>query len=157
MPAPAAKTPAWAPQDGRRNREASIHINMPPTPARPSMTIKKGASKHVFGRLRPSATGKHPIQLQPPRDTKFRPLPSPTGQPPFRLDLKSILAPGDYAAIVKNKKLVFHLNGDMGGIMYAVPQELVAKGMETDCSVKAPAGDTPAFLYTTAGVAFFKR
>src|SRR5258707_15081955 len=119
------------------------------------MTTIKGASAHVFSRKRPSASGNHPIQMEPPRDTKFRPLPNPTGQPPFRLDLKSILAPNEYAAIVKNKKLVFHLDGDMGGIMYAVPQELVAKGMEADCDAKAAIGENPAFLYITGDCVYF--
>jgi hypothetical protein len=119
------------------------------------MTIKKGASTHVFARQRPSAAGNHPIQLQPPRDTKFRPLPNPTGQSPFRLDLQSILAADEYAAIVANKKLIFHLNGDMGGIMYAVPQELVAKGMEADYDAKVAAGENPAFLYVTGDCVYF--
>ena len=120
------------------------------------MTIKKGASTHVFGRQRPSANGKHPIQMQPPRDTKFRPLPTDVpGKPPYRLDLKTILPADEYAAIVKNQKLVFHLNGDMGGIMYAVPQELVAKGMESDCDAKAAIGENPAFLYITGDCVYF--
>jgi hypothetical protein len=77
---------------------------------------------NVFGHQRPSATGKHPIQVDPPRDTKFRPLPAP-GAKPFHLDLKSVLALDEYSAIEGSRKLAFHLNGDMGRIMYAVPQD----------------------------------
>ena len=100
------------------------------------MSVIKGHDKHVFGRARPSASGQHPIHMQPERDTHFRPLPAPTGQPPFRLDLKSVIAAANYRDIVASKKLTFHLNGDMGGIMYAVPQELVAAGMEKDFDAK---------------------
>jgi hypothetical protein len=116
----------------------------------------KGSAGHVFGRARPSASGKHPIHEAPEqRDTDFRTLPPPTGSPPYRLDLKSILPADKYQAIAKRRKLVFHLNGDMGGIMYAVPQELVAKGMEQDCDAKANAGDNPAFLFITGDCVYF--
>jgi hypothetical protein len=100
-----------------------------------------GHRPHVFGRTRPSQTGTHPIHMQPVRDTHFRDLPPPTGHEPFHLDLKTILPADDYQTISKKKKLTFHFNGDMGGIMYAVPQELVAKGMEDDFNPAADASE----------------
>ena len=79
----------------------------------------------------------------------------PTGSAPFRLDLADIIAPASYQTIVDEKKLTFHVNGDMGGIQYAVPQELVAKGMEADFSTPADASETPAFLYITGDCVYF--
>ena len=119
------------------------------------MNIVKGRNPHVFGRTRPSHAGAHPIQLNPPRDTHFRNLPKPTGKAPFRLDLKSILPADAYNKIVAKKKLTFHLNGDMGGILYAVPQELVAKGMESDFDPQKDASGNPAFLYVTGDCVYF--
>src|ERR1700720_2080605 len=92
----------------------------------------KGKNQHAFGRQRPSYGGRYPLHVTPERDTHFRDLPPPTGEAPFRLDLKDVISESDYATIKNRGKLTFHLNGDMGGILYAVPQELVAKGMEAD-------------------------
>jgi hypothetical protein len=114
-----------------------------------------GHPPHVFGRTRPSQTGTYPIHMQPARDTHFRDLPPPTGREPFHLDLKTILPADDYQAITKKKKLTFHFNGDMGGIMYAVPQELVAKGMEDDFNPAVDASENPAFLYITGDCVYF--
>ena len=119
------------------------------------MAIIKGQGSHVFGRTRPSDGGQHPIHITPDRDTHFRDLPDSTKPAPFHLDLKNILAPDDYATIKRKKKLAFHLNGDMGGIMYAVPQELVAKGMEQDFDPEADASDNPAFLYINGDCLYF--
>ena len=110
---------------------------------------------HVFGRARPNASGTFNLHTVPKRDTHFRDLPNPSGKPPFHLDLKSIVPAADYSAIVKAKKLIFHLNGDMGGINYDVPQTLVAKGMETDFDPKAKPGDNPVFLYICGDCVYF--
>jgi hypothetical protein len=120
-----------------------------------AMTKVKGKGQHVFARTRPSHSGHHPIHLVPPRDTHFRPLPNATGKEPFHLDLKDVLAEDQYKSIMKRKKLTFHLNGDMGGIVYGVPQELVAKGMESDVDPNAEASDNPAFLYVTGDCVYF--
>jgi len=114
-----------------------------------------GHPPHVFGRTRPSQTGAYPIHMAPARDTHFRDLPPPTGHEPFHLDLKTILPAAAYQAIVDKKKLTFHFNGDMGGIDYAVPQELVAKGMEDDFPPAADPSETPAFLYITGDCVYF--
>ena len=110
---------------------------------------------HVFGRSRPNADGGFSLHTIPKRDTHFRELPNPSGKPPFHLDLKSIIPAADYKAIVAAKKFAFHLNGDMGGINYDVPQTLVAKGMEADFNPKAKAGVNPAFLYICGDCVYF--
>ncbi len=119
------------------------------------MTTIAGRPPHVFGRARPSHGGQHPIHVKPTRDTHFRDLPPPTGQSPFHLDLKSVVTDDVYQAIVAKKKLTFHVNGDMGGIEYAVPQELVAKGMEADFTGHADLSEQPAFLYITGDCVYF--
>jgi hypothetical protein len=119
------------------------------------MTIVKGHGSHTFSRTRPSQSGTFPIHTKAVRDTHFRDLPPATGKAPFHLDLKAVLDAATYQAIVKSKKLTFHFNGDMGGIGYAVPQELVAKGMEADFAPATKPSETPAFLYITGDCVYF--
>jgi len=120
-------------------------------------TIHTGKGNHSFGRKRPIRIdpGTYPVHLAPRRDTHFRPLPPPTGQAPFRLDLGDILDPADYQAIVDSGRLIFHLNGDMGGIGNPVPQELVAKGMEKSFDPTAGTAGNAAFLYITGDCVYF--
>jgi hypothetical protein len=130
-----------------------------------SKTRKKATTKtapkrnedgvHLFGRTRPSHSGKFPIHVEPERDTHFRALPKATGPSPYRLDLKSIISAGDYADIKREKKLTFHVNGDMGGIKQGMDQQLVAKGMEQDFDAKLPASENPAFLYITGDCVYY--
>jgi hypothetical protein len=118
------------------------------------MTIVNGSNGHTFGRIRPN-TQSVAIHQSPPRDTHFRELPQPTGAAPYRLDLKDVLSADDYNAIVSRGRMIFHLNGDMGGIQYAVPQEIVAEGMETDLAKAADDGSVPDFLYITGDCVYF--
>lgn len=118
------------------------------------MPMRRESRGHVFGVPRPSETGKFPLHITPKRDTHFRPLPKPPGKDPYQLDLKAVLPQADYQKIVQKKKLAFHLNGDMGGIKYAVPQELVAKGMEEDFA-DAKETSNPAFLYILGDCVYF--
>jgi Icc-related predicted phosphoesterase len=127
--------------------------------ARNRKTPPKGTNppaQHSFGRQRPSkATGGPTLHVAAPRDTHFRDLPQPTGKAPFELDLKSILPAASYADIVAKNKLTFHVNGDMGGINYDVPQMLVAKGMEQDFRDAAVPSDNPSFLYVLGDCVYF--
>ncbi len=117
--------------------------------------VKGKNQNHVFGQPRPAANGETAIHRSPPRNTQFRDLPPPTGQSPFRLDIKDIVSKATYDAMVRSESVTFHLNGDMGGIQYAVPQELVASGMEGDFSASAKDGQPPAFLYITGDCVYF--
>ena len=117
-----------------------------------------GASTHTFGRRRPILQGHFPVTLDvgaDQRDTRFRPLPKPTGTPPFRLALDKVLGAKEMATIVRKRCLTFHLNGDMGGIKDAVPQELVAKGMEKSFDPARDASVNPSFLYITGDCVYF--
>lgn len=112
--------------------------------------------KHVFGRPRPSQRpGGARLHISPKRDTHFRALPPPTGIEPFELDVASILPASAMDAIKRNKKLTFHLNGDMGGIKFEMDQTLVAKGMESDFKPGVDASENPAFLYLVGDCVYY--
>ena len=116
------------------------------------MTVTSSGD-HVFGRVRPSHDGDFQLNGKTVRVTTFRDLPPPTGAAPYHLDLRDIITASDYEEIVTTKKLVFHFNGDVGGIDFATPQQLVAAGMEADCSV--PGQTAPRFLYLAGDCVYF--
>jgi hypothetical protein len=119
------------------------------------MATVKGRNAHVFSRTRPSHGDQYPIHVQADRDTHYRDIPPTPGSPPYHLDLKEIVSEADYQTIVDKKKLTFHLNGDMGGIKYSVPQELVARGMEADFDPASDASNNPSFLYIVGDCVYF--
>jgi acid phosphatase type 7 len=108
-------------------------------------------SIHVFGRRRtvlPShGFDLHVDRSQELRQTHFRELPKPTGSPPFHLELASILPAERMRAIKDGKKIIFHVNGDVGGIRDGVPQTLVVRGMESEFGHPETPAESPAFLY----------
>jgi hypothetical protein len=108
---------------------------------------------HVFGRVRPSHDGDFQVNGTTVRVTRFRELPAPTGPAPYHLDLRDIIPASAYEEVIAAKKLVFHFNGDIGGINFAVPQELVAAGMEADCY--AAGQPAPRFLYLAGDCVYF--
>jgi len=113
---------------------------------------------HQFGKIRPSGDGKvntHVLVPKEVRDTHFRPLPKPPGKAPFHLDLATVLPAAGLADIEHAQKMTFHVNGDMGGISFGVPQELVAKGMEADFVDGAAPSENPAFLYVLGDCVYF--
>lgn len=115
------------------------------------------AQAHSFGRPRIS---REALNLSNENrafsSARFRPLPQPTGAPPFHLDLADVLPAEQIDAIREAKKLVFHISGDAGGIRDAVPQQLVANGMERDFrnDPDNPADD-PAFFYMLGDCVYF--
>jgi len=122
------------------------------------MMKNRGSRGYVFGRMRPEVSGRHPIHVTQPqeqRDQSYRPIPEPTGDAPYRLDLRNIISAADYQTIVRKKKLTFHINGDMGGIKQGMDQMLVAHGMEQDFAPSADASETPAFLYITGDCVYY--
>ncbi len=62
---------------------------------------------------------------------KSQPLPEPLGQPPYHLDLESIL-PGIEKQSEQLGKLVFHTVGDTGGVKNPDDQSTVAATMKGD-------------------------
>jgi hypothetical protein len=70
--------------------------------------------------------------------------------------LKEVLPADCYSAIVKAQRLVFHVDGDLGGINDAVPQERVAQGLEEDFAANpTDASVNPAFLYVLGDCVYF--
>src|ERR1700730_16577723 len=59
----------------------------------------------------------------PPPPQVFQPLPAPTGKPPFRLDLASVIGANAAHAIEQAGTLVFHAVGDTGGGRTQQPPE----------------------------------
>jgi hypothetical protein len=105
-----------------------------------------------FGRPRRSASE----QLSGARQATFaqplQPLPAPTGQAPYRLDLETVIGAQATAAIEQAGELVFHTVGDTGGVNSPQPQEIVALWMEHDLTTLNPA---PAFFYHLGDVVYF--
>jgi hypothetical protein len=88
----------------------------------------------------------HP--LQPWRD-----LPPPTGLPPFRMSLESVLSPQSIASIVNSGTMVFHSVGDTGGVNTPTQIENVAKYMESDFAGNVTTH--PSFFYHLGDVVYY--
>ena len=84
----------------------------------------------------------------------FRPLPAPTGLPPYHLSLANVLPAEQMQTITDVGRLVFHLVGDTGGIQTPVPQMNVVQQMERD-EISSPAQSRPAFFYHLGDVVYF--
>lgn len=76
------------------------------------------------------------------------PLPTPSGKPPYHLDLSNVIPspPTD--------QMTFHLTGDVGGIADPNPQQAVADAMEADYTTSA-LGMLPRFMYIVGDVVYF--
>jgi acid phosphatase type 7 len=88
-------------------------------------------------------------QNQPWRD-----LPPPSGLPPFRINLQSILDPGTLRQIVDADQLVFHSVGDTGGVTTPTYIDGVAYFMECDMNLMNPP-DRPSFFYHLGDVVYY--
>jgi hypothetical protein len=111
---------------------------------------------HVYGRPR---LNQHSLTFrlkQPLERGAFQPLPRPTGQAPYRLDLREIIPADQYQHVTNGKRLVFHTAGDLGGIKDPVPQERVAQSLEEDF-LPDPADKSlnPAFFYALGDCVYF--
>ena len=97
--------------------------------------------------------GIHPLSAFTHRTQKFQPLPTPLGDPPYHYDLETAL-PGITDSAAKQKKLVFHTVGDVGGIKNPDFQITVADAMSADLG-RSPAADRPSFFYLLGDVVYF--
>jgi hypothetical protein len=112
--------------------------------------------QHVFGRPRVNQKSLSFTGAASTPGNAFQPLPKPTGKLPFHLDLGDVLSAQQYVAIVKAQHLTFHVAGDLGGINFAVPQQLVAQGLEKDFLVTPQDPSVnPAFLYVLGDCVYF--
>src|SRR5258708_5466183 len=83
------------------------------------------------------------------------PLPAPVPDPAsLVMDLTSVLADTEIAAIKKAKQIVFHTVGDGGGVRDGAAEEtLIAEKMEEDFQGDAKAH--PAFFYHLGDVVYY--
>ncbi len=84
----------------------------------------------------------------------WRDLPQPTGLPPFRMNLDSILDPDTIKSITDNEQLVFHSVGDTGGVNTPTYIEAVARFMECDLTYSKPP-DRPSLFYHLGDVVYY--
>ena len=84
----------------------------------------------------------------------WRDLPAPTGAPPFRLGLGSVLSASAMSSIQAAGKLVFHCVGDTGGVNTPTEIENVASHMETDFS-RSDVTSHPSFFYHLGDVVYY--
>ena len=82
---------------------------------------------------------------------KFKPLPSPTGSPPYHIRLEDVIPADDIKKINDASKIFFHVAGDTGGVKYPIPQQIVEMAMESD--LQGP--DRPAYFYHLGDVVYY--
>jgi hypothetical protein len=92
--------------------------------------------------------GVQPLSLFTHKTQQFQPLPIPLGDPPYHLDLETVI-PG----INSVKKLVFHTVGDTGGIKNSEYQMAVSKAMQTDLELSEK--DRPSFFYHLGDIVYY--
>src|SRR5689334_5633276 len=95
-------------------------------------------------------TADQPTFSAPPQDEQ--PLPPPTGQPPFRLELADVVGTEAANAIQSRGSMTFHTVGDTGGVKSPEPQEIVTMWMEHDFDSLDP---PPSFFYHLGDVVYF--
>lgn len=83
---------------------------------------------------------------------KFQTLPEPIGQPPYHLELSTVL-PAIEADVAGAGKLVLHIAGDTGGIKSPQFQASVAGAMKGDLNL--PATERPQFFYHLGDVVYY--
>src|SRR5438105_4531486 len=89
-----------------------------------------------------------PLARQP-----FRPLPPPTGGPPYRLNLAEVLSEDAINAIQSAGRIAFHVIGDVGGVKRPEDQVIVAAKMVEDFHRSAQMA-SPSFLYLLGDVVY---
>src|SRR5258707_14074399 len=108
-----------------------------------------------FNQPRPTERGiQSNIRQQPSRNEAFRPLPHPTGQPPYHLSLDQVLPPENMAAIRNAGRLLFHVAGDTRGGEAPQTQQILGMGLEEQ--FKLPdITPRPGFFFHPGGVGYF--
>ena len=122
-----------------------------------SRTIPPSRGSHHYGRPRLNQNRLSFRHSTPPTPGGgFHALPTPTGPKPYHLDLSQIIPADQHQDILKANQLIFHVDGDLGGINYPVPQERVAQGLEDDFQPNpADKSVNPAFFYALGDCVYF--
>jgi hypothetical protein len=125
---------------------------------KPMNTVQRNSIRPGETRPRPAAKssqahpGVSPLHPVSHRNVSFQPLPRPLGLPPYHYDLvENFPAIGD--AITQDKKLVFHIVGDSGGVQDGEFQNNVAEQMLDHLT--SGKGAKPQFCYHVGDVVYF--
>lgn len=84
---------------------------------------------------------------------KPAPLPTPTGSPPYRMDLAEVLSAERIQAIHDAGRIYMHIAGDTGGIFYPVPQTAIARQLEQQLLTSID--NKTAFLYIVGDITYY--
>jgi acid phosphatase type 7 len=103
--------------------------------------------------------GRHRPQLDPPRFTQapthhgrpYQDFPLGPGAAPYRAQLGDLVS---HLPDGLDKKMVFHICGDTGGVKNPAAQQLVASAMETDATNNTADGEA-AFFYHLGDVVYY--
>src|SRR5271165_6428331 len=128
---------------------------------RPAKTeIRPSAELFRLAAIRPRPKPKHsqahpgvsPLNPITHRNTSFQPLPRPLGLPPYQYVLFD-----NFPSIANNieaqKRMVFHVLGDSGGVQDGEFQNNVAEQMVEHLSADGQSG--PQFCYHVGDVVYF--
>jgi hypothetical protein len=131
-------------------------LTAPPPP------ISKGRDGRIFHATRvPRAFTSDPPGFDTEKDPRKKgsdvwfDLPAPTGIPPYRLDLSSILSDQAIQEIKAMKHMVFHSLGDSGGVNTTTYQANVATYMGLDFNPHDTSGSNPSFFYHLGDVVYY--
>jgi acid phosphatase type 7 len=126
------------------------------TPNRARVMIGKDGRRFNAPRIPDGFTASPPAtQGQSNSGDKWFDLPTPTGPPPFHLELAAVLGPEAIAKIAAKKRLVFHAVGDTGGVNTTTYQQRVATFMELDFTDADTEGANPSFFYHLGDVVYY--
>jgi hypothetical protein len=94
-----------------------------------------------------------PVVLKDVPDDSFRfqPLPIPTGEYPYRLNIKQVLE--DKTDLIRNR-MAFHMVGDTGSARHSEFQALVASSIAKQLGEDSRAENNPAFLYHLGDIVY---
>ncbi len=121
------------------------------TAARPAHPAKA----RTFHEKRPSERGvQSNLDKRPQGNQSFKPIPTPTGQPPYRLSLDNVLPADQMTAIRNAGRILMHVAGDTGGVKAPESQQITAMAMEAqfnfpDVTLR------PAFFYHLGDVVYY--
>ncbi len=119
------------------------------------MSTQPSGTPRQFNQARPSEKGVQANFHQESRhNQKFEPLPQPTGQPPYHLDLSSVLPADQMTAIQNSGRILMHIAGDTGGVKAPQSQQIVAMAMEEEFNYP-DVSMRPAFFYHVGDVVYY--
>jgi hypothetical protein len=105
----------------------------------------------MYGKSRPTTNVPRFVQAPTFAGAAYQPFPTGPGQPPYRVNVNDLIRP-----LPQNldRKMVFHICGDTGGVNDPNPQVRVVDAMESDYHHSA-ADVLPAFFYHLGDVVYF--